>query len=99
MTGVELISIRFSFGFTSEQTALLSIPSGVVSVICILSSTYVAGKTNTRALNIVALTLPAILGACLMAFLPSKMKVGRLIGTYMINAVSFNNYMLISKWD
>lgn len=74
-------------GYTSLESALLSIPGGVVNIICILSATYVAGKTNTRAINIIALIIPAIVGGALMAFLPDGNKAGKLIGNYLTNAI------------
>ncbi|TVY44230.1 Thiamine pathway transporter [Lachnellula occidentalis] len=72
-------------GYTSKQTALLSIPSGGVSIVSILSATFVAGRTNSRAFNACALTIPSIIGGALMAFLPKNAGAGKLIGNYMTN--------------
>jgi hypothetical protein len=77
-----------SLGYTSKQSALLSIPGGVVNIIAILGGTYVAGKYNKRALNIILLIIPAIIGGALMAFLPqSASPAGPLIGNYMTNTI------------
>ncbi|ETN38213.1 uncharacterized protein HMPREF1541_06244 [Cyphellophora europaea CBS 101466] len=73
------------FGFSSKTTALLSIPSGAVGCIAVLSASVLAGKYDQRGLNIVGLMLPSILGACLMSFLPEANRVGKLVGVYMIN--------------
>lgn len=85
-----------SFGYTSEQTALLSIPSGAVSIVSILSATYCAGRFNQRAIFIVLLLIPGVLGGCLMAFLPGKSKVGKLIGNYLTNCIGASLPLLYS---
>jgi sugar phosphate permease len=85
------------FGYTSLETSLLSIPSGAVNIVCILSATYVAGRTNTRGLNIIALVIPAVIGGALMAFLPTDNKAGKLIGIYMTNSISAS-LPLIYSW-
>jgi hypothetical protein len=76
-----------SFGFTSEQAALLSIPSGVIAIICISGASYTSSKFNIRFVNIVALLLPGIIGGALMAFLPDQSRAGKLIGNYLTNTV------------
>lgn len=72
-------------GYTSKETALLSLPSGAVSIVSILSATFVAGRTNTRGFNACALIIPSIIGGALMAFLPKNASAGKLIGNYMTN--------------
>lgn len=88
-TNVERLHLEFAdkprLGYTSEQTALLSLPSGAVSIVSILSATFVAGRTNSRGLNAAALTIPSIIGGALMAFLPKNAGAGKLIGNYMTN--------------
>jgi hypothetical protein len=80
------------------QSALLSIPGGFVNIVSILLATYVAGRTNTRALNIICLIIPAIIGGALMAFLPSSASpAGPLIGNYMTNAIGAS-LPLIYSW-
>jgi hypothetical protein len=46
------------FGYTSEETALLSIPSGAVSMVSILVATWAAGRYNQRGLSIILLLIP-----------------------------------------
>jgi len=84
------------FGYTSKETALLSIPGGVVSVISILAATTCAGRFNQRGLNIVCLLIPGIIGAALMAFLPEDNKAGKLIGNYMTNCIGASLPLLYS---
>lgn len=84
------------FGYDSKQTALLSIPSGVVSIIAILISTYLAGRFNQRGIQVVALLIPGILGGALMAFLPDSDKAGKLIGNYLTNVIGASLPLLYS---
>ncbi|KAK2050899.1 allantoin permease [Colletotrichum caudatum] len=84
------------FGYTSKQTALLSIPSGAVSIVSILAATNVAGRFNQRAINIVCLLVPGVVGAALMTFLPADNKAGRLIGNYMTNCIGATLPLLYS---
>jgi sugar phosphate permease len=86
-----------SFGFDAKTTALLQLPSGAVSVISILIATYLAGRFNQRALNIVSLLVPGALGGCLMAFLPGDAKVGKLIGNYLTNCIG-SSLPLLYSW-
>jgi len=85
------------FGFNSKTTALLQLPSGVVSIVSILSATYLAGRFNQRGLNIVTLLIPGALGGCLMAFLPGENKVGKLIGNYLTNCIG-SSLPLLYSW-
>lgn len=86
-----------SFGFSSKTTALLQLPSGAISIISILIATYLAGRYNQRGLNIVTLLVPGMLGGCLMAFLPSSAKMGKLIGNYLTNCIG-SSLPLLYSW-
>jgi uncharacterized membrane protein YoaK (UPF0700 family) len=84
-------------GYNSRQSALLSIPGGAVNIVSILTATYVAGRTNSRGLNIICLITPAIIGGALMAFLPkSHGPAGPLIGNYMTNTIGASLPLLYS---
>ena len=86
-----------NFGFSSEVTALLQIPSGAIAIIGILCATTLAGKYNMRGIQIVCLLIPGILGGCLMAFLPDEDKVGKLIGNYLTNVIG-SSLPLLYSW-
>ncbi|KAJ9656357.1 hypothetical protein H2198_005040 [Neophaeococcomyces mojaviensis] len=86
-----------SFGYTSKETALLSIPAGAVSIVSILAATNVAGRYNQRGLNVICLLIPGVIGAALMAFLPASNKAGKLIGNYMTNCIGAS-LPLIYSW-
>ncbi|KKY21078.1 putative allantoate permease [Phaeomoniella chlamydospora] len=84
------------FGYTSKETALLSIPSGVVAMISVIGATWSAGRFNKRGFFIIALLIPGVLGGCLLAFLPSGYKVGKLIGNYLTNCIGASLPLLYS---
>lgn len=85
-----------SFGYDSKQTALLQIPGGACSVVSILIATYLAGRYDQRAINIVTLLIPGILGGALLAFLPEDDKAGKLIGNYLTNCIGASLPLLYS---
>jgi MFS family permease len=86
-----------SFGFSPKTTALLQLPSGAVSVISIITATYLAGRFDQRGLNIVTLLIPGAIGGALMAFLPGESKVGKLIGNYLTNCIG-SSLPLLYSW-
>jgi len=86
-----------SFGFDPKTTALLQLPSGAVSVISILTATYLAGRFDQRGLNVVTLLIPGAIGGALMAFLPGESKAGKLIGNYLTNCIG-SSLPLLYSW-
>lgn len=77
-----------SFGFSSEVTALLQIPSGVIAVSSVLIATWSAGRFNARCINIITWTaIGGVLGGSLLAFLPADNKAGKLVGNYLCQVV------------
>lgn len=77
-----------SFGFNSKEAALLNMPSGVVSILSSLLSTYFIMQGTTRFVAIIILLLPAVCGGALMSFLPKSNQAGLLVGIYMINTIT-----------
>ncbi|CAK4034370.1 major facilitator superfamily transporter [Lecanosticta acicola] len=86
-----------NFGYNSKTTALLSIPSGAVSIVAILSTTYMAGRYNQRGIQFLVIMAVGILGGALMAFLPRDNKAGKLIGNYLTNAIG-SGLPLLYSW-
>lgn len=76
------------FGFNSKQTALLSMPAGVVSSISVYSATWAASKTDQRAYNMVIQLVIGIVGGCLQVFMPAESQAGRLAGNYLTNCIA-----------
>lgn len=76
------------FGFTSKETALLSIPSGAIACICTIGGSWLAGHFNIRGPFIIILLSFGFLGSSLMAFLPDDGYVaGKMVGNYAANFV------------
>jgi len=75
------------FGYGDKQSALLNMPSGVVSIVSTMVSTYAIAKGFSRWLAIDLLLIPTLIGSCLMSFLPSSNKGGCLAGIYLVNTV------------
>ena len=75
------------FGYDSKHSALLNMPSGVVSILSTMVSTYVIAKGFSRWLAIDILLIPTLAGSCLMSFLPTSNKAGCLAGIYLVNTV------------
>jgi len=90
-------TIIHNFGYSSANSALLNMPSGAVGIVATIISGYYAGKQSNRWLWISILALHAVLGSALMSFLPTRMKVGHLIGIYLVNAVT-PIIILVNSW-
>ncbi|PYI25855.1 MFS general substrate transporter [Aspergillus indologenus CBS 114.80] len=73
------------FGYNSKESALLNMPSGVVSIVATMGSTLAIARGYSRWLAINLLLLPTLLGACLMSFLPASNQAGCLAGIYLVN--------------
>lgn len=77
------------FGYTSKETALLSIPSGAVACLSVISSGVAASKFNMRGpIIIILLLIGGILGGCLLAFSAHDSKGSLLAGNYLMNVSS-----------
>ncbi|KAL2869473.1 major facilitator superfamily domain-containing protein [Aspergillus lucknowensis] len=74
-----------NFGYTPKESALLNMPSGVVSILSTMLSTYAIARGYPRWLAIDILLVPTLVGACLMSFLPEENQAGCLVGIYMVN--------------
>ena len=85
------------FGYTSKETALLSIPSGVVACISVISSTWLAGHFNQRGPFVIMFCLiGGVLGGCLLAFAPGDNKAAKLTGNYLTNCIGSSLPILYS---
>ncbi|KAI9928449.1 hypothetical protein MW887_002494 [Aspergillus wentii] len=86
-----------NFGFSPPHAALLNTPSGLVSMIFTLLVGTGIRRTAHRWLYIIATSLPAITGGCLLAFLSESNKPGMLIGVYLVNS-AVAVYPIILQW-
>ncbi|OJJ50216.1 hypothetical protein ASPZODRAFT_128842 [Penicilliopsis zonata CBS 506.65] len=80
-----------SFGFSGPDAALLNMPSGVVSLVFLIAVGVGVRTTSHRWAWILACTIPGIIGASLLSFLPTahghSNKAGVLVGIYLVNAI------------
>ncbi|KAF3897686.1 Thiamine pathway transporter [Trichophyton interdigitale] len=72
-----------AIGYTPKQTQLLSIPSGVVNMIAIVAATLLAARFGKRTLFMVAVLIPSLLGACMLAFFDNTHPAAKLAGNYL----------------
>ncbi|KAJ5120517.1 uncharacterized protein N7515_009905 [Penicillium bovifimosum] len=75
------------FGFSGPISALLNMPSGIVSIVFTLLVGIGIRKTSNRWAWNVLCTIPGIIGGALLSFLPKTNKAGVLIGIYLVNAI------------
>lgn len=85
-----------NYGYTAKQSALLNMPSGAVSIVCIIASTYAIARGYPRWVALNILFVLTLLGACLMSFMPQSNKAGCLVGIYLVNAVHSPLYNILS---
>jgi hypothetical protein len=62
-------------------------PSGVVSIVALMGSTWIITKGYQRWFSIILALCVTLLGACLMSFSPQTNKAALLAGIYLVNAV------------
>jgi hypothetical protein len=75
------------FGFSGPISALLNTPSGIVSIFFTLLVGFGIRTTSNRWAWNVLCTIPGIIGAAVLSFLPKTNKAGVLIGIYLVNAI------------
>ena len=76
-----------SFGYSPRQAALLNMGTGGVAIAMCLLTSYGVKYFGNRWLFMIILTVPAILGGGLMAYLPLTMKSGLLAGIYFAPSI------------
>lgn len=74
-----------SYGYTSQKTALLNMGSGAVTGASTLICGYGVRYAGNRWFFIILMTIPTIIGAALMSWLPKSHKDGALAGVYLVN--------------
>ncbi|THU84915.1 MFS general substrate transporter [Dendrothele bispora CBS 962.96] len=86
------------FGFTPIQTTLLGCVDGIAQIIAVWSAVYLSGVRQIgRAGAAVLAFVPGLLGALLVIFLPSHMKVGLLFG-YWLGIFSVAPFSVLLGW-
>lgn len=75
-----------SFGYTPKQSALLGMPSGLVSILSCVICGETARRFGCRWLVIAITSIFSVVGAALMSFMPHS-QAGSLAGIYLINFI------------
>lgn len=88
---------HYSFGYSEGQSLILGIPSAVVAGVSLVLASWFAGNLNNRALSVIFLIIPTIIGGGLMAWLPADNKSGLLAGVFLINTVG-STLPLLYSW-
>ncbi|KII87568.1 hypothetical protein PLICRDRAFT_162273 [Plicaturopsis crispa FD-325 SS-3] len=99
--GIGLVYSRLivSFGFSTLQTTLLNIPSGVTQIMGVTSACYLLTKfPNSRAWLIILYFMPSILSVLLQMCLPSSNSVGHLVAIYVLNFGGAPGFILMVSW-
>ncbi|KAG8747216.1 hypothetical protein FRC10_001832 [Ceratobasidium sp. 414] len=97
--GTQYQLIIQSFGFTTLQTTLLNIPTGVIMIISITSATmFLRRFPNARSWIAIGYFLPPILGAILLITIPWHNRVGLLCAYYVLNCGGAAGFVMCISW-
>ncbi|KAJ5747603.1 uncharacterized protein N7511_009299 [Penicillium nucicola] len=77
-----------SFGFTSFQSILFNIPFGVIQVLAILITGWLATLTQRKGLVIAGVSVLPAIGTILMLTVPRKQKGVLLFGYYLVSTLA-----------
>ncbi|KAK1992710.1 major facilitator superfamily transporter [Colletotrichum falcatum] len=77
-----------SFGYSSFQTILFNIPFGVIQIIAIMGSGWIATRTQRKGLVISGLAVIPAVGTILMLTVPRQHKGVLLFGYYLVSALA-----------
>jgi MFS family permease len=97
LTGTYSTTLIHGMGYDNRHSALLNMPTGVVSVMCNLTVGLGIRRTSNRWAWAVGLTFPGILGASLLAFTPQKSTGPQLLGLYMVVAI-YSITTVVQQW-
>jgi hypothetical protein len=86
-----------SFGYTPYNTALLNMPSGIVSIAASLIAGYGVRQTSNRWAWLVFCCIPGMIGGGLMSFMPKSNRAALLAGIYLVNAVT-GTLIVVYQW-
>ncbi|KAF7337396.1 MFS general substrate transporter [Mycena sanguinolenta] len=97
--GTESARVIKLFGFTTLQTTLLNIPSGVTQIISITLGCYMLRRfPNGRAWIHNIFFIPSILAAFIQVFLPYSNKIGHLTAIYISNMGGSTSFVMMLSW-
>ncbi|EFQ26951.1 major facilitator superfamily transporter [Colletotrichum graminicola] len=77
-----------SFGYSSFQTILFNIPFGVIQIIAIMGSGWIATRTQRKGLVIAGIAIIPAIGTVIMLTVPRQHKGVLLFGYYLVSALA-----------
>ncbi|KFY12033.1 hypothetical protein V492_04134 [Pseudogymnoascus sp. VKM F-4246] len=86
-----------SFGFSPQRTALLNMPSGVVSIAAALIVGFGVRHSENRWAWLVLCCIPGMIGGGLMSFMPASNRAALLVGIYLVNTIT-GTLTVIYQW-
>jgi len=97
--GTQYSLIIKAFGFSTLQTTLLNIPSGVGQIIGITTGCYMLRRMpNSRAYLAILWFMPTILSTVLLMTLPQRHRVGRLCSFYILSLGGAASFTFVFSW-
>jgi len=97
--GVQYSIVIQSFGFTTLQTTLLNIPSGIAQVMGITLGCYMLRRMpNSRAWLAILFFMPSILAVILLMALPFSNRIGLLSSIYVLNFGGAPSFVFVVGW-
>ncbi|KZV92689.1 MFS general substrate transporter [Exidia glandulosa HHB12029] len=97
--GVQYSIIIKSFGFSTLQTTLLNIPSGVAQIFGITLGCYMLRRMpNSRAYLAILFFMPSVLAAILLMTLPFSNRVGLLSAFYVLGFGGAPSFVFVVSW-
>lgn len=90
-----------SFGYSSFETLLFNIPFGVIQILAIIGSAWLATRFQRKGLVIAAFSVLPCIGTILMLAVPREQKGVLLFGYYLvcppIHSPLAENYLLVDN--
>lgn len=85
------------FGFDSSRASLLNIPFGVVQVLVIMSSSWLAHRFSIKSVFLAVIMLPVLAGSIVL-FVMDRKNVPPLLVAYYMLAFVFGGNPLLASW-
>lgn len=87
-----------SFGYSSFETILFNIPFGVIQIVAIIGSGWLATRFQRKGLVITGISILPVIGTILMLTVPRHQKGLLLFGYYLVSEPCYNLDRRTSSW-
>ncbi|KAL2040042.1 hypothetical protein N7G274_007445 [Stereocaulon virgatum] len=82
------VTLINTFRFSPPDSALLNMPSGIVSIASTLIISFSIRYTSYRWAYVIGCCVPGVLGGSLMSFAPKSDRAVQLTGIYLVNTIT-----------